>query len=143
MTLNIDTIRKYPETGNIAINQQSTGVEKPALHGMRSLFGPGDARVKNAETLTAIRHAILNDPRFAAPDVQAESKRLLSQGRADRAMDTAQIRGVIRAVDDLTPGTEAAVKARETAHLAAKMPTWAAGYEKTVADLMAQRGMVA
>ena len=79
MSLNIDTIRNYAETGNIALNQQRTGVEKPTLQGLKSFFNFGDARVKNAETLTAIHHAILNDPRFAAKDVQSEAARLLSE----------------------------------------------------------------
>ena len=136
MSLNIDTIRNYAETGNIALNQQRNGVEKPTLQGLKSFFNIGDARVKNAETLTAIHHAILNDPRFAPKDIQAEAARLLSQVRTDRGIDAAQINGLIRTLDDLTLDTEAAVKARVKAHLAATMPTWAAGHEKEVANLV-------
>ena len=112
MALNIDSIRNYAGTGSITLNQQGTGVEKSSLQRFRSFFDIGDARMKNAATLTAIHHAILNDPRFAAQDIQSEAARLLSQVRTDRAIDAAQIKGIIQTLDSLVLNTEAAVKER-------------------------------
>ena len=136
MALNIDSIRNYAGTGSITLNQQGTGVEKSSLQRFRSFFDIGDARMKNAATLTAIHHAILNDPRFAAQDIQSEAARLLSQVRTDRAIDAAQIKGIIQTLDSLVLNTEAAVKERVTLRLAAKMPDWAAGHEREVAGVV-------
>ena len=136
MALNIDSIRNFAGTGSIMLDQQGTGVEKSALQRFTSFFNIGDARMKNAETLTAIHHAILNDPRFAAQDIQSEAARLLSQVRTDRAIDAAKIKGIIQTLDNLLLNTEAAVKERVTLRLAAKMPDWAAGHEREVAGVV-------
>ena len=136
MALNIDSIRNFAGTGSITLDQQGTGVEKSALQRFTSFFNIGDARMKNAATLTAIHHAILNDPRFAAQDIQSEAARLLSQVRTDRAIDAAQIKGIIQTLDNLLLNTEAAVKERVTLRLAAKIPDWAAGHEREVADVV-------
>lgn len=129
MALSIDSIRNFSGSGSITLAQQGSSVEKSALQRFRSFFNIGDARLKNAETLTAIHHAVLNDPRFAAPDIQSEAARLLSQVRTDRAIGAAQIKGIIQTLDSLTLNTADAVKSRVTARLAATMPAWAAGHE--------------
>jgi len=81
MALTVDTIRNFGGVGNITLDQQKTGIEESKLQGFKSFFNIGDARQKNAETLLAIHHAILNDPRFFSQSVQSEAARLLSQVR--------------------------------------------------------------
>ena len=102
MALTIDTIRNFGGTGTIRLDQQKAGIEESKLQGFRSFFNIGDARLKNAETLTAIHHAILNDPRYFSQDVQAEAARLLSEVRTDRAIGVAQIKSIIARLDEMS-----------------------------------------
>lgn len=132
MTLTLDTVRNYTGNGSITLDLQDGGLKSGTLQKFRSFFNIGNARQQNADTLIAVHHAIANDPRFAAPDVQAEAARLLSQVRTDRAIGAAQIRDIMQTLDHLTENTEASVRARVAARLAATMPPWAAGHEKAV-----------
>ena len=121
MPLTVDTIRNLTVTGNESLVFNESG-------GLKSVsdFSIGDARPKNDETLRAIRDAISIDPRFASKvDVQAEATRLLNQVRTDRAIGAAQIKDIVQHLDSLAQKTEAVVKERVTAHLAAAMPKWA------------------
>lgn len=136
MALTVDSLRNLTGTGSITYDFRSGGLETSSLQKFRSYFNIGDARQKNAETLTAIHHAILNDPNFAAPDVRAEAARLLSEIRTDRAIGAAQVRTVVQALDRLTQDTATAVSSRVAARLAATMPAWAAGQEKAVMSVV-------
>ena len=136
MALTIDSIRNFAGNGSVTFDLQNDGLRSGMLQKFRSFFNIGNARQQNADTLVAIHHAIANDPRFAAPDVQAEAARLLSQVRTDRAIGAAQIKGIVQTLDSLTLDTEASVRARVTARLAATMPPWAAGYEKEVSHVV-------
>ena len=94
--ITLDTISRFAGTGKMQVNAQGTGFESVGiLQRLKSFFNIGDARLKNAETLTAIHHAILNDPRYFSQDVQAEAARLLSEVRTDRAIGVAQIKSII------------------------------------------------
>ncbi|MBR4172545.1 MAG: hypothetical protein IKR48_12920 [Kiritimatiellae bacterium] len=132
MALSINSIRNYTGTESIMLDQQRTGIEGSKLQRFRSFFNIGNARQKNAETLTVIHHAILNDPSFAAPEVQAEAARLLSQVRTDRAIGATQIKSIVQSLDNLMQNTQASVENRVKLRLASTMPPWAAGYEEKV-----------
>lgn len=132
MALTVDTIRNFTGTAGMLVDKQGGLQAADKLQSFKSVLNIGDARQRNAETLTAIHHAILNDPRFAARDVRAEATRLLAGIRTDRAIGAAQIRSIMQALDNLTLDTEDSVKERVAARFAATMPPWAAGHEKEV-----------
>ena len=104
MALTVDTIRNFNGTGSISLDQQQSGITESKFQQFKSFFNIGDARQKNAEMLTAIHHAILNDPRYFALNVQAEAARLLGQVRTDRAIGAAQIRSIIDKLDKMSAG---------------------------------------
>ncbi len=68
---------------------------------LKSFFDVGDARQKNAETLTSIHQAIINDPRFFTRSVQQKAVELLSQVRADRTISATQIRSIVDQLDKM------------------------------------------
>ncbi len=103
MALTVDTIRNFAGASGIQLDQQNGGLQTASkLQRFKSFFGFGDARQRNAETLTAIHHAIINDPRFFAKDVQAEAVRLLGQVRTDRAIGAAEIKSIIDHLDKMS-----------------------------------------
>ena len=107
MALSIDSLRNFAGTGSITLDQQHTGIEESSkLQRLKSFFGIGDARQKNAETLTAIHHAILNDPQFFSKDVQQKAVDLLSQVRTDRAIGAAAIKSIIAKLDGMSSPVE-------------------------------------
>lgn len=132
MALTVDTIRNFTGTAGMQVDRQGNLQEAGKFQGLKSMLNIGDARQRNAETLTAIHHAILNDPRFAAADVRAEATRLLAEIRTDRAIGAAQIRTIMQTLDSLTLDSQASVSARVAARFAATMPPWAAGHEREV-----------
>ena len=147
MALTVDTIRNFGGVGNITLDQQKTGIEESKLQGFKSFFNIGDARQKNAETLLAIHHAILNDPRYFSQSVQSEAARLLSQVRTDRAIGAAQIQSIIARLDEMsTPGTRrAAAMDVVSGHLAARgfpdflSPCGEQGYAKLAREHVASK----
>ena len=112
MALTVDTIRNFTGTAGMQVDRQGNLQEAGKFQGLKSMLNIGDARQRNAETLTAIHHAILNDPRFAAADVRAEATRLLAEIRTDRAIGAAQIRTIMQTLDSLTLDSQASVSAR-------------------------------
>lgn len=102
MPLTVDTIRNFAGGDGILLNSQGGLDTVGKGQRFRSFFNIGDARQRNAETLTAIHHAIINDPRYFSVDVQAEAARLLSQVRTDRAVGTAEIKSIIDRLDKLS-----------------------------------------
>ena len=88
MGITLNTILQFTGSDRVLLNAQGTGlVSVNRLQRFKSFFNIGDARQKNAETLTAIHHAVLNDPRFASKELQDQAVRLLSEVRVDRALD--------------------------------------------------------
>lgn len=109
MGISLNSIRQFSGSGSLVLDAQGTGLQssKIAQH-LRSFFDMGDARQKNAETLMAIHHAFLNDPRFATKDLQQQAAKLLADVRVDRAIDASQIKAIVKEMDRLanvTPQT--------------------------------------
>ena len=102
MAISLDSIRNFTGTGSITLNKQTTGIEESKFQRFKSFFNIGDARQKNAETLTAIHHAIINDPKFFAKDVQARAVALLSEVHTDRAIGGAQIKSIVDELDKMS-----------------------------------------
>ena len=134
MSLSIESIRNFAGTGSILLNEQGTGITSARMQGFKSFFNIGNARQKNAETIVALHHAIMNDPRFGAQDVQAEAVRLLAEVHAERAISAPQIKDIIKQLDALA---ERNVEERAEAHLAATpLPAWAVGHEAQISKLV-------
>ena len=129
MALSIDTIRSFADSKSIMLDQRRMDFASAPLQKFRCYFNIGDARQRNADTLVAIHHAILNDPRFAAHDIHVEAARLLGEVNVERAVTAGQITGILQKLDDFANDT----KKRVFAHLAATMPAWAAGHEEAIA----------
>ncbi len=102
MPLTVSTITSFGGTGSILLNGQGGLDEVGKGQKLRSFFNIGDARQRNAETLTAIHHAIINDPRYFTKAVQDEAVRLLSQVRTDRAIGAAEIKSIIDRLDAMS-----------------------------------------
>ena len=85
------------------LNEQGTGITSARMQGFKSFFNIGNARQKNAETIVALHHAIMNDPRFGAQDVQAEAVRLLAEVHAERAISAPQIKDIVRGMNVKLP----------------------------------------
>ena len=102
MGITLNTILQFTGSDRVLLNAQGTGLESVnRLQRFKSFFNIGDARQKNAETLTAIHHAVLNDPRFASKELQDQAVRLLSEVRVDRALDATRIRKIVQDLDGL------------------------------------------
>ena len=113
MAITLNTILQFAGNDRILLNAQGTGLQSVnRMQRFKSFFNLGNARQKNAETLTAIHFAVLNDPRFAAKDLQHEAVRLLEEVRVDRALSAAQIKSIARALDRLGSGTAAIMNER-------------------------------
>jgi hypothetical protein len=137
MAFSIDTIRNFATSGAVVLNQQGDGIQSAKFHGLRSFFGIGDARQQNAEVIMALHQAIMNDPRFAARDVQAEATRLLCELSPDRAIGITQLKNVIKSLDDLVKNSFEAIDRRISLHLAAiGLPAYAKGHEEEISALV-------
>lgn len=101
MPLSLDSIRNFTGTGSILYSQKDGLQSVGTTQRLKSFFDYGDARQKNAETLTSIHQAIINDPRFFARSVQQKAVELLSQVRADRAISATQIRSIVDQLDKM------------------------------------------
>ena len=101
MPLTVDTINSFGGTGSILLNDQGGLDDAGASQKLRSLFNIGDARQRNAETLTAIHHAIINDPRYFTKAAQTAAVDMLSQVRTDRAIGIAEIKSILDKLDEI------------------------------------------
>ena len=120
MAITIETLRRFSGTGRMLLNAQGDGLRSVGiLQRLKSFFGFGDARQKNADTLSAIRDAFLNDPRFAPEDLKKRAKDLLDGVRTDRAINAKQIRGIVNDMLRLTNRQFDTVTERVMMHLAA------------------------
>ena len=106
MGISLNAIRQFSGSGSLVLDAQGTGLQSSKItQQLRSFFNVGDARQKNAETLTAIHYAFLNDPRFATKDLQQQAAKLLADVRVDRAIDASQIKAIVKEMDRLADGT--------------------------------------
>ena len=103
MTLGINDIRNF-SAGDRLVFDTRDGTLKAAgkWQNFKSIVGIGDARAQNALTLAAIHHAIAAEPRFFSQTIQDEAYRLLSEVRTDRAIDAAQIKGIVEHLEALS-----------------------------------------
>ena len=75
--ISLSTITSYTGANGVLLDAQQTGLKTVGfVHRLKSFFGIGDAREKNRATLNALKAAVLTDPRFNTPDLQAERERL-------------------------------------------------------------------
>lgn len=100
--ITLDTLRNVSARRSLVLNNTSDQlIQNKAFQRLRSFFNIGNARAENAQTLAAIRTAILNDPRFAAcaEDSTRKLDSLLGAVRTDRAISSTQIRSIISQMD--------------------------------------------
>ncbi len=144
MAITLNSILQFAGNDRVLLNAQGTGLQSVnRMQRFKSFFNIGNARQKNAETLTAIHFAVLNDPRFAAKDLQLEAVRLLEEVRVDRALSAAQIKSIAQALDRLGSGTDAIMDERVKKCMAhVDMPPELAKYAKDVCTI-AQTHVVA
>ena len=135
MPLSISDLRQFAGTDRMLLDRRSGTMQSVnKWQRFKSFFDIGDARQRNAETLVAIEHAFLNDPRFDGKCLQAELANLLGAVRTDRAIGAAQIRDILGAMDRLADSREG-FDARVEAHVAARgMPDSLRGFERQILD---------
>ena len=102
MPISLNAIRNFKGDERFVLGQQGQIEDVGRFHRFKVFFNIGDARKQNGDTLLAIHHAILNDPRFFSQDVQKKAAELLSQVRTDRALGKAQIKGIIDQLDAMS-----------------------------------------
>lgn len=137
MSLSIEQIRNYAQTGSLAISDAGQGpariVKTGFWHALGSLIGWGSSVAKNRDTLDALRTAIQNDPRYFDPDVQARAAELIDGVNVKRAVGAAKIKSIIAAIDQMSTLERQSNSIVKIAggHLAANgMPPEASGFEK-------------
>lgn len=124
MAFSIDDIRNFAGTDRLLFDAQGGTLKSVNVsQRFKSFFSIGDARTKNAETLVAIHHAIINDPRFFAKEVQAAAVSLLANVRTDRAISVAQIKDIVAQLDSMSTDKRRREVAQDLvgAHLAARV----------------------
>lgn len=146
MPLSLDAIRNFAGNDRILVDARTGTVQSEnKLQRFKSFFDIGDARQRNAETLSMIHHAFLNDPRFASRDLQSAAVRMLAQVRTDRAIGAAQLRGIADELFRLSGegagnGVDAVIRERVALHLAARgLPPLLDGIRERVVAFVADR----
>ena len=121
--ITLDTITRYAGANGVLLNAQQTGLESAGfVHRLKSFFNIGNAREKNRATLNALKDAVLTDPRFNTPDLQAEVERLFKNEHTFLAVDMSRIRGIMNKMVRLADGSGAMLDRRVDLHLAAVLP---------------------
>ena len=121
--ITLDTITRYAGANGVLLNAQQTGLESAGfIHRLKSFFGIGDAREKNRATLNALKDAVLTDPRFNTPDLQAQVERLFKNEHTFLAVDMSRIKGIMNKMVRLADGSDAMLDRRVDLHLAAILP---------------------
>lgn len=119
MPLTISDLRQFAGTDRMTFDARSCTMQTATRwQRFKIFFNIGDARQRNAETLTAISNALLNDARFSATDLQAQVARLLGDVRTNRAIDAARIQSVVQELDRLAANN--AIGERVTLRLATR-----------------------
>jgi len=118
--ISLSTITSYTGANGVLLDAQQTGLKTVGfVHRLKSFFNIGDAREKNRATLNALKDAILTDPRFNTPDLQAEVERLFKNEHTFLAVDMSRIRGIMDKMARLADGSGAMLDRRVDLHLAA------------------------
>lgn len=135
MSLNIQQIRDYAQTGSLAISDAGQGPAQITRtgfwHALGSLVGWGSSVAQNRDTLNALRTAIQNDPRYFDPEVQARANALIDGVNVKRSVGVAKVKSIIAAIDRLsTPERQrGSIVKLVGGHLAASgMPQEASGF---------------
>lgn len=100
MPLSLDTITQFRGGDVLLLNRQGGLDSVGSGQKLRSFFNIGDARQRNAETLTAIHHAIMNDPRYFAKPVQDLAANLLAEVHTERAISATRIKDIISKLNE-------------------------------------------
>lgn len=128
MPLQIDSMRHLAGTGNVVLDKQTGTLTAEKGLRLRSFFNIGDARQRNAETLVAIHHAILNSPRYASDEVRNAAAALLGNIDTKRGITASQVKDLFSKLDAINSKEEA--ERRCTARLLShRMPQWLRGHE--------------
>ena len=119
--ITLDTIIKFAGTDKMLVNAQGTGFESVGIaQRLKSFFNIGDARKRNIDTMSAIRGAIYNDPRFRTADLSEHVQRLLDEVSTDSAIDATRIKSIAKELKSLADrDSTAALDKRVELHLAA------------------------
>ena len=100
--IQLEALRAVANNRTLVLNETGDNlIQNKFLHKFKSFFNLGSAREKNAETLAAIRTAILNDPKFAflGEDLERRADELLAQVRTTRAINSTQISNILSTLD--------------------------------------------
>lgn len=102
MAITLDQLRSFG--GVNAMKLDATGENLQSvnmMHRFKSFFNIGTARQENAQTLTAIRYAIQNDPRYHLQGAKEHIDAMLGGIRTNRAIKAADIRRIVATVDQM------------------------------------------
>ena len=102
MAITLDQLRSFG--GVNAMKLDATGEDLQSvnkMHRFKSFFNIGNARQENAQTLSAIRDAIQNDPRYHLQGAKEHIDAMLNGIRTDRAIKAADIRRIVSTVDQM------------------------------------------
>ena len=138
--ITLDTISRFAGTGKMQVNAQGTGFESVGiLQRLKSFFNIGDARAKNQETMRAITTAVFSDRRFLmTQDLREHAELLLDEVSTDRAIDAAQIKSIVKKLEDLASGSQVMMDERVDLHLAAgEIPQELRAYTSKYTDQVA------
>ncbi len=125
MSLNVDQLRKYDSNwGNLVVQQGNGGTQVKSgglRHALASLFHMQAAETRNKATYNAIRDAIMNEERFAAPDVKAKAQELLKGLSCGSGIKASTVKDIIGQLDAMsTPEKQReAIRKAAIGHLAA------------------------
>ena len=123
MNISLTTITGYTGSNGVLLNAQGNGLESVGFgHRLKSLFGIGDARKKNQDTLDALKEAILTNPDFNTEDLKAQVERLFRNEHTFLAVDMSRIKGIMNKMTRLADGSTASLDRRVDLHLAAILP---------------------
>lgn len=124
MAVTLQTISLFNGTGGMVLNAKGDGFEAAGIgHRLKTFFGFSDAVKKNADTVQAIRDAILlaaaTEPAFSTTDLKATASRLLQEVRTDVVVDASRIKGIVSELTSLTARAGVVLDKRVDMHLAA------------------------
>ena len=122
--ITLDMITRFGGTDGMLINENKTDFESVGvMQRLKIFFNIGDARKRNASTVSEISTAVFNDPRFQSTDLQNHAKRLLAGVRTDRAIDATRIKGIVQELEGLAQVNKPNIVKRVDLHMAAgKLP---------------------
>ena len=139
MPLTVNDLRTFSGTHAMRVDAFGQSMESVNVsQRLKSFFNIGSARDENVRTLTVIREAIRNDPKFFAQNVQDRADALIASVRTDRAIGVSQIQSIIAELDSLSDDAKRFSAAREiaTGSLASRgIPDFAQGFPQMYKQL--------